>query len=144
MPKGLPIEHPVSAGGVVYRWGERGLEILLCGQKQPLTWRLPKGTPNRGEKLEETAKREVEEETGLKVKVEGKIGRIDYWFVQQGVRYHKLVYFFLMSPCGGDIALHDPEFDMVTWFPIDEACNILTYKNEVTILRQAQTMVSQH
>lgn len=141
MSKKLPIEHLVSAGGVVYRWGNRGLEVLLCGQRQPLTWRLPKGMPNKGEKLEETAEREVEEETGLKVKVEGKIGTIRYWFTQEGVRYHKTVHFFLMKPYGGDIELHDPEFDMVEWFPLEEACRLLTYKSEVEILRQAYALL---
>lgn len=141
MAKRLPIEHPVSAGGVVYRWGEGGLEILLCGQRQPLTWRLPKGMKSKGEKLEETAIREVEEETGLKVKIEGKIGIIKYWFTQEGVRYHKEVHFFLMTPYGGDIELHDPEFDIVGWFPLEEACRLLTYKNEVEIIKKAEALV---
>lgn len=137
-----PIEHPVSAGGVVYRWGENGLDILLCGEHNPPSWRLPKGTPNPGESLEETALREVEEETGLKVKQEAKIGKVSYWFAQQGVRYHKTVHFFLMSPVGGDISSHDPEFDEVRWFPFEEACHKLTFKSEVEVVRQASSLAT--
>ena len=116
-----PVEHPVSAGGVVYRHSDQGVEVALCGQNQPLSWRLPKGTPDTGESLEETAQREAEEETGLKVNIETRLGQVSYWFVQKGVRHHKTVHFYLMSVVGGDVSQHDPEFDEVRWFPWKEA-----------------------
>lgn len=141
LSKRPPVEYPVSAGGVVYRWKDGRLEVVLCGQHSPPSWRLPKGTPNLGEGLEETARREVEEETGLKVQIEGKIGQISYWFSQKGIRYHKTVHFFLMSAIGGDTSRHDPEFDEVAWFPIEEACARLTFKNEVEIVQKAQKLI---
>ncbi len=111
---------------------------------QEIRWSLAKGTPDSGESLEETALREVREETGLEVEIQEPIKSIDYWFAERGgeVRYHKTVHFYLMVPVGGDIALHDPEFDLVQWFPSDEALKTMKYANEAEVLRQALKLIS--
>jgi 8-oxo-dGTP pyrophosphatase MutT (NUDIX family) len=134
------IEHPVSAGGVVYRKGAGDqLEVILCGRTKPRTWNLPKGTPNSGESIEQTALREVREETGLEVVIEQQLGDIEYWFAapDRSVRYHKRVHFYLMAKVGGRTDDHDLEFDVIRWFPIGEALDALTYANEVEVLRRA-------
>jgi 8-oxo-dGTP pyrophosphatase MutT (NUDIX family) len=109
---------------------------------------LPKGTPKAGETVEQVAVREVQEETGLKVRLIAYIGSISYSFVRDHVRYHKQVRHFLFQAIGGDTSLHDAEYDVVEWFPISEAARRLTYQNEVNILYQAeeilQRWLSQH
>jgi 8-oxo-dGTP pyrophosphatase MutT (NUDIX family) len=137
------VENLVSAGGVVYRRERGRLEVVLCGREEPVRWSLAKGTPNPGESLEGTALREVREETGLAVRVEAPIGSINYWFAdpQGNVRYHKVVHFYLMAPVGGNTQDHDPEFDVVQWFPADEALHALTYANEAEVLRQALALI---
>ena len=139
------IEEPVSAGGVVYRSVDGGIETVLCGRDNPVRWSLAKGTPDPGETMEQTALREVREETGLEVSIEGPIRSIDYWFADRDsdVRYHKTVHFYLMTPVGGSIDLHDPEFDVVRWFPSEEALETLAYANEADVLRQALELISQ-
>ena len=139
------IENPVSAGGVVYQRKSGRLETVLCGRSQPVRWSLAKGTPDAGETLEETALREVREETGLEVKLDGSLGSIDYWFADRDkdVRYHKTVHFYLMVPVGGATDQHDPEFDVVRWFPMDEALKILIYPNETAVMRQANELIIQ-
>jgi 8-oxo-dGTP pyrophosphatase MutT (NUDIX family) len=129
----------MSAGGVVMRPGEDGPEVLLCGRSSDGLWALPKGTPEAGETIEETAQREVREETGVEVEQTAVVGEIKYWFSrpQEGVRYYKTVYHFLYKPVGGDPSLHDHEFDDVRWFPVQQAEKLLTYQNEARILRQA-------
>src|SRR5688572_14334925 len=136
---GLRTERVTSAGGVVARRSEDGIEVLLCGRASDHLWALPKGTPEPGETLVQTALREVREETGVEVEQEGTVGEIKYWFSrpQEGVRYYKTVRHYLMRPIGGDPALHDHEFDDVRWFDAQEALRILTYQNEAKILRQA-------
>lgn len=134
----------VSAGGVVYRVGGAGVEVVICGRTTPPTWGLPKGTPNQGETREETAHREVNEETGLEIKIEQYIGGIEYWFSRpnDGMRCHKKVLYYLMSPIGGDVSLHDHEFDFVQWVSVDDAVSMLTYQNEVGIIEDALYLVS--
>lgn len=106
---------------------------------QSYSWSLAKGTPEPGETLEQTALREVQEETGLEVKIDSPLGAIEYWFSRRepNIRYHKTVHYYLMAPIGGGTDLHDPEFDVVQWFPSEEALEALTYANEAEVLRRA-------
>ena len=137
------VERPVSAGGVVYRTEEQDLQILLCGWRTPSSWVLPKGTPDPGESLEQTALREVQEETGLEVVIRDYIDRTQYWFTGDSgrVRYHKTVHFYLMTPVGGALSLHDPEFDIVQWFSAGEAVKAMTYTNDARIVKKALAMI---
>ena len=132
-----PVERPVSGGGVVWRRGAVGLEVVLCGRSLEKRWVLPKGTPDVGETIEETALREVREETGLEVRLGTRLGSIRYWYTADGLRYHKAVHHWLMEPTGGDLSLHDHEFDQVEWYPIAEALRLLTHENERRVVREA-------
>jgi 8-oxo-dGTP pyrophosphatase MutT (NUDIX family) len=140
---GAPVERAVSAGGIVYRKGERGIEIVICGRSRDGVWGLPKGTPNKGESLEETAVREVSEETGLEVRILDKIGVVEYWFAADGVRYHKWVHHYLMECTGGDTSKHDSEYDKVEWRPVQDALRTLTFRNEANMLAKALEMIRQ-
>ena len=133
----MPIEEHFSAGGVVYRRACERLDVIVCGRRDPPMWGLPKGTPDPGESAEQTALREVREETGLEVELGESLGEIEYWFHKPGARVHKRVRFYLMRPTGGRTEDHDPEFDLVEWVPGDEAMRMLTYGSEKDILREA-------
>ncbi len=140
----LPKDQAVSAGGVVYRSGARGLEVLLLETPTGI-WGLPKGTPDAGESLGDAARREVREETGLAVALEEKIGAIAYWFSRPGHprRTHKTVHFWLMRPVGGAVADHDGEHVTVDWFPIDAALARVTHANTADLLRAAVILLDQ-
>ncbi len=137
------IEDLVSAGGIVYRRGPAGPEVVLCGRPSRGLWALPKGTPEPAESLEQTAVREVTEETGLEVDIERKLGEIEYWFTRAevGKRFHKRVHHYLMRPTGGDTANHDHEYEEVRWFPASEAVRRLTFPDEVEMLRKAVALL---
>lgn len=144
----------VSAGGLVFRETGDLVETLLCarvrpgyhGDDAPLTWRLPKGTPERGETVEQTARREVQEETGVHVNVLAPITSIRYFFVghDDGIRYDKTVYFYLMEPMGGSTSEHDGEFDVVEWCNYDEAVDLLEYDNEREVLEAARSLIGSY
>jgi 8-oxo-dGTP pyrophosphatase MutT (NUDIX family) len=129
-----------SAGGIVVRT-EAGRPQFVVGSRRRdrdiRTWTLPKGTPNPRETREETALREVAEETGLEVRITGPLDSIDYTFVQSGTRIHKTVHYFMMEPVGGDLARHDHEFDEVRWIDFDEAPTVLTFETERALVAQA-------
>jgi 8-oxo-dGTP pyrophosphatase MutT (NUDIX family) len=129
-----------SAGGIVVR-DDSGRASLVVGsrrrERDSWTWTLPKGTPKPGETREETALREVAEETGLEVRITGPLDSIEYWFVQSGQRIHKTVHYFMMEPTGGDLAKHDHEFEQVRWITFAEAASILTFETERMLVARA-------
>lgn len=134
----------VSAGGVVYRRRNGRLDVLLCGRSADGVWGLPKGAPEPGESIEEAARREVAEETGIQVDIEAKIGTIEYWFrLPTRELCHKVVHHYLMVPVGGDVSLRDQEYDQVKWFELEEARRTLTYANEADLLAQAAAILQQ-
>jgi 8-oxo-dGTP pyrophosphatase MutT (NUDIX family) len=131
-----------SAGGVVHRTIEGHLEIVLVHRRHPHLWALPKGTPNAGETLEETALRETREETGLQVVIEAPIRAISYVFVRGRTRFHKSVHFYLMRAVGGALADHDHEFDEVAWLPVDEGLELMTHATERALVEEAIQLLS--
>jgi 8-oxo-dGTP pyrophosphatase MutT (NUDIX family) len=133
-----------SAGGIVVRH-DAGRPWLVVGsrrrERDGRTWTLPKGTPKSGETTEETALREVGEETGLTVRITGTLDSIEYFFVQSGTRIHKTVHYFLMEPTGGDLANHDHEFEDVRWIPFDDAPSTLTFETERALVAHAADVI---
>lgn len=107
------------------------------GDRHGGTWTLPKGTPNPGESVEETALREVEEETGLRVRILAPLPSISYSFIQDRSRIHKTVHYWLMEPSGGDMARHDHEFERVRWVSFDDAPGLLTFETERSLVATA-------
>ena len=130
-----------SAGGVIIE----NNKVLICYRKKENLFCLPKGSPEKNESIEETAIREVSEETGIYPKIIKDLGQINYEFVGldnqsrylKKTIYKKTVYFFLMTQNGGSIENHDEEFDEVVWMSIQNAKEKLTYKDEFSILEKA-------
>jgi len=129
-----------SAGGIVVRY-EGGQPWLVVGsrrrERDTRTWTLPKGTPESGETTDETAIREVTEETGLQVRITGPLDSIEYDFFQSRRRIHKTVHYFLMEPTGGGLDQHDHEFEEVRWIRFDDAPTVLTFETERALVALA-------
>ena len=107
--------HETSAGGLVIDNIDRPREeqvAALIGRvdrRGRMLWSLPKGHIELGETAEQTAIREVAEETGIQGSVLAALGRIDYWFVTDGRRVHKTVHHYLMRFLDGELSDEDVE-----------------------------------
>lgn len=134
MPKYLR-EH--SAGGVVVRRdGGEGLVLLIKPNNRDY-WQLPKGGIDRDELSEETAIREVREETGVNASILNDLEPITFFYQRKGQKYVKTVDFFLMEYVSGSVDDHDHEVDEARWFDAQEACQTLTFESEQNVLRAA-------
>ncbi len=126
----------------MHRTVDGRLQVLLVHRRNPRLWALPKGTPDSGETVEETALRETREETGLEVEIERRLGSIRYFFVRGSTRFHKTVHFFLMRPTGGRLEDHDAEFDEVAWVDLEEALAILNHATERSVVDEAASSLA--
>jgi choline kinase/8-oxo-dGTP pyrophosphatase MutT (NUDIX family) len=131
----------LSAGGVVARLVNERCEILLVGDDTPHGWRLPKGMQEAGESIEETAVREVAEETGLEAAIVRYVGRAGWTYEYQGDWWDERVHFYLMRPLRESASRQDGEFSRIQWMPAEQAVGALRYESEREILAAATELV---
>lgn len=103
-------------------------------RKGRLEWVFPKGHLEKGESAEQTAVREVREETGLQARVVAPLGEIDYWFLAGNRRVHKTVRHFVLEAVGGALSSADAEVTEVAWFPLEQLPDRLRYVSERRLL----------
>ncbi|EUA93444.1 NUDIX hydrolase [Mycobacterium ulcerans] len=146
-PDRLRTVHETSAGGLVIDGidGPRDAQVAaLIGRidrRGRMLWSLPKGHIEMGETAEQTAIREVAEETGIRGGVLAALGRIDYWFVTDGRRVHKTVHHYLMRFLGGELSDNDLEVTEVAWVPIPELPSRLAYADERRLAEVADELI---
>ena len=139
-PRKTETRTEVSAGGVVYRRGPDGVEVVLAARRTrrgDLAWGLAKGGIEADESPEEAAVREVREETGIEAEIEASLGETRYFYVWEDVRIRKTVHFFLMRATGGDPNDRDDEMEDVQWFPLERALKRAAYRGEREVLGRA-------
>lgn len=154
----------ISAGGVVVRGAGEGWNLAVIEPQndafsarpakktsQKMVLALPKGLVDPGEKPEETALREVREETGLVTTTITKLGDIKYVYVRSWgdqQRVFKIVSFFLLHYLSGEIDDVTPEMRVevkrAAWIPLDEAPRRLAYRGERDMVKRAQEYLKSH
>jgi 8-oxo-dGTP pyrophosphatase MutT (NUDIX family) len=135
----MSTEREVSYGGVVVR-GDEVIVIVPRGRRRILG--LPKGGANAGERPEETAAREVREETGITVTVRERLGQVDYTYRRGGRLIAKTVHFYLCEFEDGDTADHDHEVDDARWMPLADARHRLSYPGERAMIDRALSILA--
>ncbi|EHR53881.1 8-oxo-dGTP pyrophosphatase MutT (NUDIX family) [Saccharomonospora amisosensis] len=139
--KRLTTVNETSAGGLVVDSQRRNAVLIGRLDRQgKLLWSLPKGHIEDGETTEQTAMREVKEETGISAHVLRPLGTIDYWFVAERRRVHKTVHHFLLEANGGELSDEDVEVTEVAWVPLAELDGRLAYADERKLVRKAREL----
>jgi 8-oxo-dGTP pyrophosphatase MutT (NUDIX family) len=138
------MEREFSAGGVLVR-SIRGVPHLAAIRpqgKREGVWALPKGNLDPGERPEETAVREVLEETGVSGRLIEKLGDVKYTYTRRGgVRVFKIVSFYLLRAGRGRLGEIEErmrvEVAEARWLPLDDAPRLLAYGGEREMARKA-------
>ena len=163
------MEREFSAGGVVLRkmrgqWFLAAIEPHMERPKKtakkaagaakktvPSIRALPKGAIDDGEKPEQTAIREVAEETGLRAELVGKLADIKYVYVRtwgDHARVFKIVSFYLLLYREGKLGNIAPEMRIEVqrafWIPLEKAPKLLSYKGEREVADSAWQYIASH
>ena len=139
------MEREFSAGGVVVKT-VRGRPVVAAIRPQGKPegiWALPKGNLDPGEKPEETAVREVFEETGVQGHLVEKLGDVKYTYTRRGgERIFKIVSFYLLRAGRGRIGDLEErmriEVAEARWLPLDEAPRLLAFGGERELVAKAR------
>ena len=146
-----------SAGGVVVRqmrgrWWLAAIEPAGRPETGKKTiWALPKGLVDAGERPEQTALREVREETGVEAALVGKLGDIKYIYTRSWgdrERVFKVVSFYLLrytsGKLGGIAREMRIEVRRAEWIPLEDAPRQLAYKSESEMAAKALEYVTRN
>lgn len=128
-----------SCGAIVRRAGENGNEYLLIRHNGG-HWSFPKGHVENDETEEQTAYREILEETGLTTEINSDFRRIVTYSPKSGIM--KDVIFFLAHPTGGTEHAQEEEIAQLGWFPYEEAARIVTFATDAEVLDQAEDFLN--
>lgn len=119
-------ETVLAAGGALWREELPGqFVVLLVHRPRYDDWSWPKGKVNPGETLEQTALREVEEETGIRARLGAPLAEITY---RDGNERPKRVTYFEMTPVRAFPRTADEEVDMTRWVPLDQVESVLSWQ----------------
>lgn len=139
-------KYETSSGGVVFKKVGNQFYILLSQHSFHHGWVFPKGLIGdkdefKGQNKEETALREVKEETGAIGQILQPLDPIQYWYVFEGQKFKKTVYYFIMKYLQGDITKHDFEMENVEWVKTDNVMEKLTYPGDKKVWKQAREII---
>jgi 8-oxo-dGTP diphosphatase len=123
-----------ASGGVVWRRGERGVEVVVVHRPRYDDWSLPKGKLDPGEGWEQAALREVEEEVGLRCRLGAELPPVGYTDHKGRA---KVVRYWLMEPEGEPAFAPNEEVDEMRWLTAREAAGTLSYPHDGDLVRAA-------
>ncbi|MEO7124906.1 MAG: NUDIX hydrolase [Nakamurella sp.] len=134
-----------SAGGLVVRVEDGQALVALIGRARrggKLRWSMPKGHVEQGETLEQTAVREIQEETGIVGNIVAPLGSLSYTFNSDGQQIRKRVHHFLLDAVSGELSDADIEVTEARWVPVDDLPRMLAFPAERRIAWRAAAILA--
>lgn len=119
-----------AAGGIVWRLGEQGIELVIVHRPKYSDWTFPKGKLDPGESDEAAAHREVLEETGFECVLGRELPSVRYRDAKARL---KQVRYWEMTIASGEFEAND-EVDELVWATIDDARKRLTHSHDIQVL----------
>jgi bis(5'-nucleosidyl)-tetraphosphatase len=130
-----------SAGAIIFRREKGTLYYLLLHYGEG-HWGSPKGHIEKDETLEDTARREIREETGI-TDIQFRAGFKEenkYYFTGSNGKIFKTVTFFVAETRTAEITLSFEHMGFI-WLPYPEALDRVTYPNEKQVLQKAHRFI---
>ncbi len=128
-----------SCGAVVYYNGKSNTRILLVKNNNGRYWSFPKGHIELGETEEETAVREIKEETALDVEIKDGFREISDYCPFGKIRKH--VVFFLAQAFTDNVKIQEEEIAEYVWVDLQQARKLCSYDNDLRIINKAETAI---
>ena len=130
-----------SCGALVYRITQNGQkELLFIKHRHGTHWSFPKGHMEEGENEVQTALREVKEETGLDIDLEGDFRQSVEYYPKPNVK--KQVVYFLGHARNDHVVRQEEEISEYKWCLLDEADTMVTFKNDKHLINEARRYLS--
>lgn len=140
-PKRIRASREYTAGGVVYRRVADGRVEILMIQDLLGRWTIPKGHVEPGESIEQTAVREVAEETGLThVSLGDKLDKLHFFYRREGKLIFMTTHVFLMEALGDTdhvVAENSEGIVDAKWFDSERALGLIEYRDTERLFRMA-------
>ena len=128
-----------SCGGIIFYKTKQNTKILLVKNNNGRYWSFPKGHIEQGETEQETAIREIKEETGLDVTLVNNFREISEYCPFGKIR--KRVVFFLARAFTDNVKIQEEEIDSFIWVDFQQARKLCSYDNDLRIIDKAETTI---
>ena len=142
----MPSERIINAaGGVVWRKragsgrAEPRVDVLVVHRPSYDDWTFPKGKIDPGEALQATAVREIEEETGLLVRLGPRLVQVTYP-IAAGTKVVDYWSARVIGPSTTEPFKPNKEVDELRWVGVREARELLTYKHDIQVLEDFRAL----
>src|SRR3989344_157452 len=140
----MAIKRIFSAGGIIVKQNEdrpRISRIFVTQHSKHKGWDFPKGHREIYESEEQTALREVEEETGVKAEIIERVGETKYFYYEEGEKVLKTVAFYLMKYVSEGEATTAFEVSGTKWLAPEKVESQLTFKDTKELWKKAKEKI---
>ena len=134
------MNYEKSCGAIVYRKHHGITEILLVRHLKSGHWSFPKGHMEAGETEEDTARREIKEETGLDVLLDTGFRETVNYSPKKNTK--KTVVYFVGMVASHELIPQQDEISELRWLEIEQAGNVLTYDNDKLLANKAKSFIA--